>query len=95
MALRKGLTEVQAKRLVGTTEEELEADAVDLLASFGGSGNNNAGDEHEENEETAPVTRPQRRAANAGDPQGTEGGGKGWDVDAAADAYFASSGIGG
>lgn len=36
VALRKGLTEVQAKRLVGATEEELEADAEELLASFGG-----------------------------------------------------------
>lgn len=34
VALRKGLTEVQARRLVGDTEEELEADADDLLASF-------------------------------------------------------------
>lgn len=34
VALRKGLTEVQAKRLIGGTEEELESDADDLLASF-------------------------------------------------------------
>lgn len=34
VALRKGLTEVQAKRLIGATEDELEADADDLLASF-------------------------------------------------------------
>lgn len=31
VALRKGLTETQAKRLVGTTEEELEADADEFL----------------------------------------------------------------
>ncbi len=35
VALRLGLTEVQAKRLVGDTEEELEADAKELLAAFG------------------------------------------------------------
>ncbi len=35
VALRKGLSEVQAKRLIGGNEEELEADADDLLASFG------------------------------------------------------------
>jgi hypothetical protein len=35
VAMRKGLTEAQAKRLVGETEEELEADAEELLASFG------------------------------------------------------------
>ena len=36
VAMRKGLTEAQAKRLVGATEEEMEADADDLLVSFGG-----------------------------------------------------------
>lgn len=35
VGLRKGLTETQAKRLVGETEEELEADADELLESFG------------------------------------------------------------
>jgi hypothetical protein len=34
VAIRKGLTETQAKRLVGATEDELEADADDLMASF-------------------------------------------------------------
>jgi len=34
VALRKGLTDVQARRLVGNTEEELEADADELLATF-------------------------------------------------------------
>lgn len=34
VALRKGLTETQAKRLVGETEEDLEADADELLESF-------------------------------------------------------------
>jgi hypothetical protein len=34
VAIRKGLTETQAKRLIGATEDELEADADDLLASF-------------------------------------------------------------
>lgn len=34
VALKKGLTETQAKRLVGESEEELEADADELLASF-------------------------------------------------------------
>lgn len=36
IALRKGLTETQAKRLVGDTDEELESDADELLESFGG-----------------------------------------------------------
>lgn len=34
VATAKGLTQAQAKRLVGTTKEELEADADDLLKSF-------------------------------------------------------------
>lgn len=34
IASRKGLSDVQAKRLLGETEEELEADADELLASF-------------------------------------------------------------
>jgi hypothetical protein len=34
VALRKGLTETQAKRLVGQTEEDLEKDADELLESF-------------------------------------------------------------
>lgn len=35
VALKHGLTETQARRLVGTTDDELEADAKELLASFG------------------------------------------------------------
>jgi len=35
VALRKGLTETQAKRLVGASEEELEADADELLKDIG------------------------------------------------------------
>ncbi|PKN81953.1 MAG: hypothetical protein CVU47_04835 [Chloroflexi bacterium HGW-Chloroflexi-9] len=34
VALRKGLTDVQARRLVGDTEDELEADADEFLATF-------------------------------------------------------------
>ncbi|EPD63171.1 hypothetical protein [Streptomyces sp. HGB0020] len=38
VAAAKGLTDAQAKRLVGTTKQELEADADELLASFGANG---------------------------------------------------------
>jgi len=38
VGVRKGLTEKQAARLVGATEEELEADADELVESFGGGG---------------------------------------------------------
>lgn len=37
VGLAKGLTASQAKRLVGATKEELEADADELLADLGGS----------------------------------------------------------
>ncbi|HEX9767011.1 MAG TPA: hypothetical protein VGA36_09625 [Nitriliruptorales bacterium] len=38
VATSKGLTAGQAKRLSGATREELEADADELLAEFGGTG---------------------------------------------------------
>jgi hypothetical protein len=37
VATAKGLTPAQAKRLVGATKDELEADADDLLSTFGGT----------------------------------------------------------
>lgn len=43
VAAEKGLTMAQAKRLVGETREELEADAVELLESFGATGNGAGG----------------------------------------------------
>lgn len=68
VALRKGLTETQAKRLVGTTEDELEADADDLMASFrpaDAAKQDSKGDElAEESEPTRPDNqrrRPQER----------------------------------
>lgn len=38
VGMRKGLTEKQAARLVGATEEDMEADADELLESFGSKG---------------------------------------------------------
>jgi hypothetical protein len=45
VAMKKGLTDGQAKRLVGSTEEELEADADELLETFKGKddGEDNGG----------------------------------------------------
>lgn len=37
IAAEKGLTPKQAKRLVGSTRDELESDADELLATFGGA----------------------------------------------------------
>lgn len=57
VALKKNLTESQAKRLVGETEEELEADADELLATFA-SGD---GDGQE-----PPTGRPRERTPRSG-----------------------------
>jgi hypothetical protein len=51
VALNKGLTDAQAKRLIGDTEEELEADADELLASFN--------QEHDDGQD--PLRRPTER----------------------------------
>lgn len=59
VALAKGLSETQAKRLVGNTAEELAADADELLREFGGTG---------ETEEGTPRQQP-RKLTNSGDPE--------------------------
>ena len=67
VALRKGLTETQAKRLVGTSEDELEADADDLMASFRPpepAKQDSKDDDDDEPEPTRPADqrrRPQER----------------------------------
>lgn len=63
VALEKGLTVVQARRLVGQTKEEMEADADALVESFGGSGKSG-----EDDSERLPSGRPQRRLVSAGGP---------------------------
>lgn len=64
VALKKGLTEAQAKRLLGDTEEELEQDADELLASFKPEEGENEGEEGEnepEGEKKEPRRRPKER----------------------------------
>jgi hypothetical protein len=51
VALKKNLTETQARRLVGDTEEELEADADELLASF----------KNDDDGDREPLRRPRER----------------------------------
>jgi hypothetical protein len=80
VALEKGLTPVQAKRLIGTTEDEISADADEIKASWGGSGK--AG-EKDEDEGDKPPSRQPRRLNNAGDPDPT---GDDIDVDKALDS---------
>lgn len=61
VALKKGLTEAQAKRLIGETEEELEADAEELLSSF----------KTEDNKEVRLPGKPKERLPN-GEPSKTD-----------------------
>ncbi len=58
VAVRKGLSESQAKRLIGVTEEEIEADAEELVASF-----------KDVQEPTGPPSgRPKERLRGGSDP---------------------------
>lgn len=89
VALDKGLTAVQAKRLVGTTEEELVADADALVKDLGITTKKGGEEEEEESEETpSPRTTP-RNLRNAGDPAKDT---PNFDPSRAADDYFASRG---
>lgn len=79
VALEEGLTATQAKRLVGTTHEELTADAKDLLTSFGGNGSNGEGDD-DGDDKGNPSSRPKRKLTNNADPN--PDGDKDFDPDA-------------
>lgn len=57
VAMAKGLTDAQAKRLSGSTREELEADADELVEMFKGQGNN-----------PPPSNRPKPNLAGGSDP---------------------------
>jgi hypothetical protein len=66
VAMEKGLSPLQAKRLVGETKEELEADADEILELFGPKP---TGDEDEDEELEGRVTPQSRvRLTNGGDP---------------------------
>jgi hypothetical protein len=69
VAMRKGLTESQAKRLVGATEEELEADAEELLATFGGTQDTSSG---KDGKPTRPKERLRPGAAPNEEPDETD-----------------------
>lgn len=64
VAAAKGLTPAQAKRLAGTTREELEADADDLLENFKST---DKGDESAR-DKPRPGTRPKTDVSGGGDP---------------------------
>lgn len=86
VALKEGLTETQAKRLVGNTIEELTADATDLLASFGGNGSS---DDDDDDDKASPATRPRRNLRNGGDPN--PDGDKDFDPDAILDKAYSGN----
>jgi hypothetical protein len=77
IALRKGLSESEVKRLIGANEKELEADADELLKSFGreGKGQQDGDDSDAGN----PGRRAPRGRHNPGDPDP----GAGMEVDVA------------
>jgi hypothetical protein len=85
VALEKGLTKTQVKRLVGTTEEELSADADELLAEWGPV-DPDRGEGNDDLLRQVPVARPRA----GGDPKPNE---TVIDVDKAADAYIAGRSI--
>lgn len=69
IALEKGLSAKQVKRLVGSTREELEADADEILEEFGGKPKEKAddeepGEEPEGDEPPAQLRSRPRRVSN-------------------------------
>jgi hypothetical protein len=66
IALKKGLTETQAKRLVGDTEEELEKDADELLESFKDDNDGDGSDRR------TPKPRMRTGAAPSSEPEETD-----------------------
>lgn len=88
VALDKGLTKTQAKRLVGSTKEELEADADEILTEWGNPAS--SGDSEEEGDDTLLRKAPVGQARTAGDPRPNESA---LDVEKAADAYMSGRSI--
>lgn len=70
VALDKGLTATQAKRLVGSTRDELEADADDLMASFKPAESKPDGEPSDDKPDTrpSPSGRPAPALQGGGDP---------------------------
>lgn len=63
VALAKGLTPTQAKRLVGTTREELEADADELLTDLGEQKPAGPRAPQQKTKQTGPKDDPEREFA--------------------------------
>lgn len=71
VAAAKGLTSAQAKRLVGSSQEELEQDADDLLESFGSKqekqGQNRRTPKEKLRPGAAPDSEPEKSASDIAD----------------------------
>jgi hypothetical protein len=74
------------KRLVGSTLEELAADADTLLKEWGPA--SKAADDDDDDLGADPSTTPKTGLKNPGDPKPTEGR---FDADTLADEYYATS----
>jgi hypothetical protein len=66
VAMEKGLTPAQAKRLQGENKEELEADADEILELFGQSKSSDD-DENEDDDEVSTTPKSRVRLTNGGD----------------------------
>lgn len=86
IALTKGLTARQAERLVGTTREELEADADAFLEESGANVGSGDGSGEDGGSSDTPRATPASRLRSAGDPAG--GAEPVFDPDKEADAYL-------
>lgn len=86
VAVDKGLTKLQMKRLVGANLEEMTADADALLAEWKSTGAGEDGGEDEAN----PSTQPRTTLTNPGDPKPNSGK---FDAEKAADDYVSSRSI--
>lgn len=87
VALDKGLTKAQAKRLVGNTKEELTADADEILSLLPGK---TTPETDEGGDEGEPSTQPKARLRNPGEPN--NGKVSAFDAGEAADAYMKRTG---
>lgn len=87
VAVEKGLTALQAKRLVGNTKEEIAADADELLKVWAPVSTEEGGDSGGDGG-ADPSGTPKSSLRNPGDPRPQEGK---FDADKLADDYYATS----
>lgn len=87
IALEKGLTKSQARRLVGDTREEIEADAAELVKDLGGQQQR---EQTEETEEPAGRVTPRGTFTNPADPKPGAGADKAPTPDEVFKAYMAT-----